>query len=123
MCPSPFFQKRRIQMAMIKDSTGYEWELRLTLSAIRKICAKMNITMAQLTSLDLPLDDILGSIHHLCEKELKEKKVSVDEFYERIDEVSFDVLLKTLQETLYEAFPKMKPQAEGDSEVPFAPGS
>jgi len=108
-------------MAILKDSTDFEWDLRLTLSAIRKICVKLDITMAQLTMLDLPLGDILGSVHLLCEKQMKEHKVSEVAFYDRIDEVSMDDLLDVLKTTFFDAFPKMKPK-EGDSEAPFGLG-
>lgn len=107
-------------MAILKDVQGTEWELRLTLSVIRKITSKMGVTMAQLTTLDLPIGDVLGCVHLLCEKQLKKEEVTVDAFYDRIDTVPFDELMAILQETLYEAFPKMKKAA--DEDVPFVLG-
>lgn len=103
-------------MAIIKDNKGTEWDLKLSLSAIRAICKKLKISLAQLTMLDLPLGDILDSVHFLCSKQMTDNKVTVEQFYERIDDISFDELLAALQETFYEAFPKMKKQATGDEE-------
>ena len=97
-------------MAIIKDNKGTEWELKLSLSAIRSICKRLNISLAQLTMLDLPISDILSSVHYLCVKQLDKEKVSSEEFYERIDDISVDSLMESLQETFYDAFPKMKPQ-------------
>ena len=108
-------------MALLKDNTGFEWELRLTLSSIRKICVKLDISMAQLTMLDLPLGDILGSVHLLCAKQLKAEKVSEADFYDRIDEIPFDELLEILKSTFFDAFPKMKPK-DGDNDAPFGLG-
>ena len=99
-------------MAVIKDNKGVEWDLKLSLSAIRSICKKLNISLAQLTMLDLPIGDILDSVHYLCAKQMDKEKVSRDEFYERIDDISFDELLTALQDTFYDAFPKMKPKVE-----------
>jgi len=107
-------------MAIIKDNKGTEWELKLSLSAIRSICTKLKISMAQLTMLDLPVGEVLSSVHYLCSKQLAAEKVSVEDFYERIDDIPFDELLASLQETFFDAFPKMKAKAEGDG--PFAPG-
>ncbi len=105
-------------MAIIKDSKGTEWDLKLSLSAIRAICKKLNISLAQLTMLDLPIGEILDSVHYLCTKQMDREKVSREEFYERIDDISFDELLTALQETFYDAFPKMKPKVavEGESD-------
>ena len=64
-------------MAIIKDNKGTEWELKLSLSAIRSICKKLNISLAQLTMLDLPIADVLSSIHYLCAKQLDKEKVSL----------------------------------------------
>lgn len=108
-------------MAILKDCKGTEWNLKLSLSAIRSICSKLNISMAQLTMLDLPIGDILGSVHMLCAKQLKSEGITEEEFYELIDEVPFDDLIEILQETFYDAFPKMKP-AEGEDTGPFVHG-
>ena len=108
-------------MAIIKDNKGTEWELKLSLSAIRSICTKLKISMAQLTMLDLPVGEVLSSIHYLCSKQLTAEKVSIDEFYERIDDIPFDELLASLQETFFDAFPKMK--AKGESDAPFDLGA
>ena len=97
-------------MAIITDNKGTEWDLKLSLSAIRAICKKLNISLAQLTMLDLPIADILASVHYLCAKQLDKEKISSEAFYERIDDISVDDLLKALQDTFYDAFPKMKPQ-------------
>jgi len=107
-------------MAFLKDSKGVDWELKLTLSAIRSVCKKLKISMAQLTMLDLDLGEVLDSIHFLCSKQLRAEKVSVEEFYDRIDEVPPSELFEVLQDTLYDAFPKMKQKAEDDA--PFDHG-
>ena len=108
-------------MSFIKDNQGVEWELKLSLSAIRSICKKLGITMAQLTMLDLPISDILESVHYLCAKQLAKAGVSVDDFYDRIDDVPVEELLQTLQNCFYDAFPKMK-KTEGEGSGPFVPG-
>lgn len=109
-------------MAMIKDNTGTEWELVFSLRAISSLCKRLNITMAKLTMMEIPLGELLESLHLFCSKQMRERKVTDVQFYDLIDDVSFPEIVSALREALVEAFPTAVAGGQ-EGEGPFAPGA
>jgi len=109
-------------MAFIKDNAGTEWELVFSLRAISSLCKRLNITMAKLTMMEIPLGELLESLHLFCGKQMRERNITEQQFYDLIDDISFPEIITALRESLVEAFPNAQLGGqEGDG--PFAPGN
>jgi predicted secreted protein len=119
------FEKGGSEMSgnVLKDKQGTEWRLVLSLRSITRICRKLDVTLAQLTVLEVPLGDLLESIHLMCVNQMDEEGVTIEQFYSRIDNIPFPEIIEALKSAIIAAFPQAAEQMGGDSKsAPFDPG-
>lgn len=113
--------------AIIVDTLGTEWRLRLSLRSLTDITRKLNISLAQLTVLEINIGEVLGCLHLMCAKQLVAENVSIDEFYNRIDNVTLPAITEAVKNAIIESFPQAEKQINKkfggtESEAPFEGG-
>jgi len=109
------------------DANGTVWRFRLGFNTIRKILRELNITLAELTVMEVRFADLLDCLHIVCEAQAKEIGLGKEEFYNRIETVPLTELTHALRGCVALAFPSASEQlAGGDggtaTETPFAHG-
>jgi hypothetical protein len=103
---SPFLQGEReremkiAKNATFKDSEGLEWEIKITAGSLLKACRKTGITLSSLTDMNIEIEVILASLPFFCEKQITARKMSHEEFLERLT-------LDEMQAIVTELFPSM----------------
>ena len=105
--------------AVIVDGNGTKWRLRLTLWALAEICEKLNISLGQLTLMEVPLGPLLKSLHVLCADQLASEGVSVSDFYKRINLVPLPQITEAVKNAVVEAFPQAAGKLDGEASGPF----
>jgi hypothetical protein len=75
--------------------------------------------------MEVKLDEIMGCLHLACERQIKNREMTVEEFYDRIDEIPPHAVIFAAKQALVRAFPTMADQlgmGAGVSNAPFVPG-
>lgn len=84
----------------VRDSLGKEWTLKVTACSILKACRGTGLSIQSLMNADIEIEYILAALPFFCEDEVKEARLTHDEFMTRFE-------IKELLEVITEFFPAM----------------
>jgi len=84
----------------VRDSLGKEWTLKVTAGSILKACRGTGLSIQSLMTADIDIEYILAALPFFCESEIKEARMTHDEFLDRFD-------IKSLLDVVTEFFPAM----------------
>jgi len=106
-------------VAKFTDSKGNEWVFRFGVPMFIKVCRKLDVSLNDVITMQLPVADLIESIPILIEDQLKEKGITPEQFLEQLAPSEMMELFNILGATVKEAFPD---NAEGKSTAPFGLG-
>jgi hypothetical protein len=130
MVSSPsFFNKKgkRMKLRKIKDCEGLEWTLNVTAGSLLKACRNSGMTLNDLMSMEIKIESILEAVPFFCEKQIKERGMSHDDFLERFGIKEIQEVAKELFPAVAESFPEQEEgqevEAGGEEGAPLGHGN
>jgi hypothetical protein len=119
-----------VKTATFKDCEGTEWKLNITAGSLLKACRGTGISLADLTNMNIELEVILGALPFFCEKQIRERSLSHEEFLDRFGWKELEGLMEVFTPAVGDAFPdeedmkvEGKTTAEEGEEAPLDLGS
>ena len=93
-----------MKIRAFKDSEGLQWNIKITAGSLLKACRKTGLTLSHLTSLDVEVEMILAALPFFCDKQLSERKMSHEDFLERLGADEMQSILTDLFPSMADAF-------------------
>ena len=72
-------------MVSITDKNDMHWDIRFGVKSVRKACRRMKLTLAQFQTMDVEVADLIDFLDIVCEKQIKERGLTTDEFWDLMD--------------------------------------
>lgn len=104
-------------MAIYTDRKGDKWELRFSVPAMIRIARKLGLTLQSVVAWQtLNVADMLEAVPLLLADQLRERKISVDDFLANLSPTELPDLFTALGVAVTEAFPELKKQSEASAD-------
>lgn len=87
------------------DGTGRVWNPQLTTPVVIQACRALDITIQKIISLSINVADIIEIIWWSCQDQVKERKMSYDDFIEMLSLSTLPDALLAFTELVEGAFP------------------
>jgi len=111
-------------MAKLIDKNKTEWELKFGFRVFTKVFKRLGITFDSLTKLELNVGELLESIPEICEKQIKERGISKEEFIDLLDDIPISIIIASFTSALNESLQTGEVQEViDDDETPLPLGT
>ena len=106
-----------MKIKSFKDCEGREWNINITAGSLLKACRSTGLTLADLTSMNIKVENLIEAIPFFCEKQLNERKMSAEDLLEAITMDEMQTVMNAFFPSVEDAFSSEEDGAVEGKEV------